>query len=155
MNILIVSRSVLPATLYGGTQRVIWSLGKELHNLGHKITFLAPKGSHSDFARIITFNPHAPLSVQIPPETDIVHFNHQPAEAILKPYVVTQHGNTRNINYQFDRNTIFVSSNHAARYGSQSFVYNGLDWSEYKTPNLTNERKFFHFLGNAAWRSKM
>lgn len=49
---------------------------------------------------------------------------------------------------------VFVSKNHAARYGSQSFVYNGLDWDDYGAVNLSAPRSYFHFLGKAAWRVK-
>ena len=52
------------------------------------------------------------------------------------------------------KNSIFVSENHANRYGSDSFVHNGLDWEDYGEPNLDNERSYFHFLGNAAWKVK-
>jgi glycosyltransferase involved in cell wall biosynthesis len=55
---------------------------------------------------------------------------------------------------ELDINTVFVSQNHASRYNSNSYVYNGLDWSEYSTPDLNNKRNYFHFLGNAAWRVK-
>jgi hypothetical protein len=32
MNILIVENSIIPVRLYGGTERVVWDLGKELVN---------------------------------------------------------------------------------------------------------------------------
>lgn len=63
------------------------------------------------------------------------------------------HGNSNNLS-ELDKNTVFVSQNHASRYNSNSYVYNGLDWSEYSTPELKNKRNYFHFLGNAAWRVK-
>ncbi|MCF7568221.1 hypothetical protein L3X37_07575 [Sabulilitoribacter arenilitoris] len=54
MKILIVDRGgKIPAVKYGGTERVIWGLAKELHNQGHDIVFLVPKGSYCDFAKII------------------------------------------------------------------------------------------------------
>ena len=37
--------------------------------------------------------------------------------------------------------------NHAQRLGSESFVYNGLDWDDYGPANLTLSRKNYHFLG--------
>ena len=33
-------------------------------------------------------------------------------------------------------------------------MHNGLDWSTYKKADLKNDRNYFHFLGNAAWRVK-
>jgi len=153
MNILIVCPSVIPAKMYGGTERVIWYLGKELTKMGHKVTFLVAQGSYCDFASVIYFESKKSLSEQIPPSTDIVHFHIQPSEPIAKPYVVTIHGNCNDFS-EFDTNSIFVSKNHAARFGSDSFVHNGLDWDDYGRPNLSSKRHYFHFLGKAAWSVK-
>lgn len=153
MNILIVHQGIIPVTNYGGTERVIWYLGKELSKMGHAVSYLVNKGSYSDFAKVIYYDSAKSISSQIPDETDIVHFNFQPVEPITKPYVITMHGNI-NDERAFDLNTIFVSANHAERFGSNVFVHNGLDWDEYTKPSLNNSRKYYHFLGNAAWRVK-
>lgn len=63
------------------------------------------------------------------------------------------HGNSNDKN-EFDKNSVFVSKNHAERFGSTSYVYNGLDWSDYGKVDLNNDRKYFHFLAKAAWRVK-
>src|SRR5262249_46161384 len=86
---------------------------------------------------------------------DLVHFNFTPPNIknITKPYIITIHGNSNDLR-EFDLNTVFVSKNHADRYGSDSYVYNGLDWSDYTKPDLSSRRSYFHFLGNAAWRVK-
>jgi glycosyltransferase involved in cell wall biosynthesis len=34
------------------------------------------------------------------------------------------------------------------------FVYNGIDFDDYGKADLNKERKFFHFLGDAAWKVK-
>lgn len=154
MNILIVSSSVIPAHLYGGTERVIWDLGKELNLLGHNVTYLVNEGSSCSFGNVLFWDKERSINDQIPANTDIVHFNFQPNERIDKPYVVTQHGNTNQLDYNFDINTIFVSRNHAQRHNSEQFVYNGLDWDTYQQPSLSNSKKHFHFLGKAAWRLK-
>ena len=52
-----------------------------------------------------------------------------------------------------DRNTVFVSRNHAVRFGSNCFVYNGID-EDYGKPDFNLRRTFVHFLANAAWRVK-
>jgi glycosyltransferase involved in cell wall biosynthesis len=153
MNILIMNPGIIPAHKYGGTERVIWYLGKELAKLGHTITFLVSKGSYCNFATVQFFDSTKSLSEQIPHSIDIVHFNVQPAEPISKPYIVTIHGNVNDLR-AFDANTVFVSKNHANRFGSDSFVYNGLDWNDYGKPNLLNKRRYFHFLGKAGWRVK-
>lgn len=154
MNILIASNIVVPARLYGGTERVIWSLARELHAMRHRVSLLVKEGSSCPFAEVIVFDSEQDISAQIPDDTDVVHFNSDPAQAIQLPHVVTQHGNHTDPDFEFDKNTVFVSENHARRHGSRSYVYNGLDWSEYQKPDLRNERHFFHFLGKALWRVK-
>ena len=66
--------------------------------------------------------------------------------------MVTVNGNVAN--ESIDPYSIFVSRNHAERHGSQSFVYNGLDWDEYGQVDLSLPRRRYHFLGKAAWRVK-
>jgi glycosyltransferase involved in cell wall biosynthesis len=153
MHILIVHDQKIPVAGYGGTERVIWGLAKSLSDLGHQVTFLVPEGSHCPFATVLKWNPNLSLNEQIPAHIDVVHVNHNPKESIAKPYVVTIHGNPSADN-TLDKNAIFVSKNHAERYGSQSFIHNGLDWDDYGKPNLHQPRTHFHFLGKAAWRVK-
>ncbi len=153
MNILIVNAGIIPVTNYGGTERVIWYLGKELAKMGHSITYLVSPGSYCDFGKVLVLDLKKDLNAQIPTEIDLVHFNFHPWSVITKPYVVTMHGNC-NDKRLFDLNTIFVSANHAERFGSKCFIYNGLDWNDYKKPSFNNQRNYFHFLGNAAWRIK-
>lgn len=153
MNILIVNNSLIPALYYGGTERVIWYLGKELSKLGHKVSYLVAAGSSCKFADVYVYNKNKDINSQIPEHIDIVHFNFPVNEFISRPYIVTIHGNS-NADIKFDYNTVFVSQNHALRYNSDSFVYNGLDWDDYGVLNLNSERYYFHFLANAAWRVK-
>lgn len=153
MNILLVNNTVIPVSKYGGTERVIWYLGKELAKKGYRVTYLVKKGSSCDFAKVIFLDENQPLSRQIPVDTEVVHFNFQPNEPIEKPYLVTIHGNSSD-QRPLDRNAVFVSRNHAERHGSTSFVYNGLDWGDYGKVSLSGKKNYFHFLGNAAWRVK-
>ncbi|MFA5620724.1 MAG: glycosyltransferase [Weeksellaceae bacterium] len=155
MRILIVDRGSIPALLYGGTERVIWGLGLELVKMGHQVTYLVHRNSHCDFAQIIPIDEHRGIVEQIKGDFDIVHFHFQPdnLESLRLPYVITMHGNL-NTQEALDRNTIFVSKNHAARFQSEVFVHNGLHWEEYPAPDWYLRRNYFHFLGNAAWRVK-
>ena len=155
MRILIVNPGIIPVYLYGGTERVIWGLGKELTKLGHEVTFLVKKGSLCEFASVIYIDESRPILDQINNNYDVVHFNFKPQNMGLfkLPYIITMHGNSNNFD-ELDMNTVFVSKNHAKRYNSSSYVHNGLDWSEYSLPNLSVKRNYFHFLGNAAWRVK-
>ncbi len=155
MNILLVYPDTIPVKYYGGTERVIWHLGKELDKLGHKVTYLVKKGSWCNFASVIPIDRSKDIIDQIPEKTDVVHFHFYPAnlQRIKKPYIITSHGNYRDCR-KLDYNTVFVSKNQAERHGSESYIYNGLDWDVYQKPNLNNVRTFFHFLGLAAWRIK-
>lgn len=155
MKILIVNTGVIPVHLYGGTERVIWGLGKELVKMGHEVSYLVKQGSYCDFASVIHIDESRPILEQIIGDYDVVHLNFRPkgVEKLSIPYIITMHGNSNNLS-ELDSNTVFVSKNHASRYNSNSYVYNGLDWSEYTAPELNNKRSFFHFLGNAAWRVK-
>ncbi|MDD3860230.1 MAG: glycosyltransferase family 4 protein, partial [Bacteroidales bacterium] len=94
MNITIVNPSKIPALLYGGTERVIWYLGKELVKLGHQLTYLVAAGSVCDFGNVKIYNSQKPINEQIPENTDIVHFNFPVKEKILKPNITTIHGNS-------------------------------------------------------------
>lgn len=155
MHILIVNSGTIPVLKYGGTQRVIWYLGQGLVKLGHKVSYLVGEGSSSDFARVLTLDKEQGIGPQIPEDVDIVHFNFVPKglEDVNKPYLITIHGNNNDYR-EFDQNTVFVSANHAARYGSNSYVYNGMDWDDYMQPLWDVKRNYFHFLGKAAWRVK-
>lgn len=153
MHILIVQNSLLPVTTYGGTERVVWSLGKALVQMGHRVTFLAKSGSMCPFAEVKFFNPDQCVDAQIPESVDIVHLNNWHDACLSKPCIVTQHGNT-DFGEILHLNTVFVSKNHAQRHGATSFVYNGIDPDDYGKPDLSLKRTHFHFLAKAAWRVK-
>ena len=154
MHILIVNNTSIPVQKYGGTERVIWWLGKQLVQMGHQVSYLVASGSYCDFATgVHILNHEIPFNQQIPPGIDVVHLNCKVNETPKIPYIFTLHGNTNDQN-PLDINTVFVSKNHANRYGSDSFVHNGIDPVDYGDPGLNQTRNYFHFLGDAAWRVK-
>jgi glycosyltransferase involved in cell wall biosynthesis len=154
MKILFAHISVIPASKYGGRERALWWLAKELSRRGHEITFLAPKGSSSDFARVIEYDFNRSIDEQIPDTVDLVHLHFFCKEIIQrKPYVVTIGGNGRP-NEEFAINSIFLTKNHAERHSATAYVFNGLDTDEYGKPNLKNPRMHVHFLAKAAWKVK-
>lgn len=154
MHILIVNNTSIPVQKYGGTERVIWWLGKQLVKLGHEVSYLVASGSYCDFATGVHVLDHSiPFNQQIPKGIDVVHLNCKVNETPQIPYIFTLHGNT-NDQSLLDINTVFVSKNHANRYGSDSFVHNGIDPEDYGDPGLNQPRNYFHFLGDAAWRVK-
>ncbi|MBW1294874.1 glycosyltransferase [Aquimarina litoralis] len=154
MKVLIVDNSgIIPATNYGGIERVIWGLGKELSKLGHEVVYLVKPGSTSDFAKVLPLDPNRDLISQIPDDIDIAHFSHTPLYPVNKPFIVTIHTNPPT-DEVLDINTVFISKNHAKRFGSSTYVYNGLDWDDYPNPDLDKKRTYLHFLGKAAWKIK-
>lgn len=156
MKILIANDSKIPAIKYGGTERVMWGLGKCLSDMGHEVTFLVAAGSSCPFAKVIEWDKSKDLNSLIPDDIDVVHLNFQPTTPINKPYIATFHGNLNHV-FEFDLNTVFISGNQAKRFHGCTFVYNGLDWSNYEKPdlnNLKNKRDYFHFLGDASWKVK-
>jgi glycosyltransferase involved in cell wall biosynthesis len=122
--------------------------------MGHKVSYLVGPGSYCDFATSVNvLNHDIPFNQQIPAGVDLVHLNCKVNEAPKIPYIFTLHGNTNDQN-PMDINTVFVSKNHASRYGSDSYVHNGIDPADYGDPGLDQKRNYFHFLGDAAWRVK-
>ncbi len=157
MRVLLVSQTSIPVYAYGGTERVIWDLGHALSRLGHQVTYLVAPGSTCPFADVLFIDPTLDLRQQIPAGFDMVHFQFNPDfnldQDFSLPYVLTEHGNTAG-EQPLPVNTIFVSKNHAARYGSQQFVHNGLNWAAYGPVDFNQPRTHHHFLGKAAWRVK-
>jgi glycosyltransferase involved in cell wall biosynthesis len=155
MHVLIVNNTRIPALQYGGTERVIWWLGKALVKAGHKVSYLVAAGSECPFADVYPFDPSKNFKDQIPTNTgfDVIHLNHMVHGEIPLPYIMTLHGNV-NAQFPLDVNTVFVSRNHAQRFGSESFVHNGIDPDDYGDPGIGSKRNYVHFLGDAAWRVK-
>lgn len=154
MKITILNRGLkIPASEYGGTERVIWGLGYELSKLGHEITFVVPKGSSCSFGEIIPYNSDDEIEGLLPDQTDFAHYNFVPKQNPECPFLVTHHGNFMG-EEKFPINTVFVSENHAQRHGAEAFVYNGLLWEDFEKVDLTKDRTYFHFLGKASWKVK-
>ena len=153
MHILLANLAPIPVFAYGGTERVVWDLGLALAEMGHRVTYLVPEGSVCPFADVIPIRKEISWENQIPTSVDIAHFHFDPRQPLACPHVVTEHTNNKE-NPPLPLNTIFVSENHALRYGSSKFVRNGLNWANYGQPKWTAARKNFHFLGKAAWRVK-
>jgi glycosyltransferase involved in cell wall biosynthesis len=156
MHILICNHSSIPVFAYGGTERVIWDLGKSLVAQGHQITYLVPQGSTCPFGNVITWEPNEDWRDKIPHGIDVVHLQFNPGANIDcdHPWLITQHGNS-DVGEKLPLNTVFVSANHAQRHGADCHVHNGLDWSSYGPVDLKNNPSdYFHFLGKAAWRVK-
>ena len=156
MNIALICHARLPVFAYGGTERVVWDLANALSGMGHRVHLLAAEGTTCSFAEVSFIDPRRSLKLQIPKNIDLVHFHNRPdfdPDIDFLPYLYTQHGN-ETAPRDMPINSVFVSENHAIRFGANQFVHNGLDWSSYGPVELARPRKWLHFLGNAAWKVK-
>jgi len=152
MRVVLVCDAVIPALRYGGTERVVWWLGRKLAELGHEVTFLSAPGSSSDFASVLTLDPKRALDDQLP-SCDVVHLNGAWTHPPSQPYVCTLHGNAAP-RKNLLANTVFVSEDHARRHAGRVFVHHGLDIDAHATPRLDAKGRHLIFLGKAAWRAK-
>jgi glycosyltransferase involved in cell wall biosynthesis len=153
MNILIVHNSQIPADIYDSTERVIGWLGKTLISLGHTVTYLVKKGSECSFAKVIFWDETKDINLQIPEDIDIVHFHDLYDKPVTKPCIFTFYKNLEAA-YNFHPNTVFISRDHARRHEQLNFVHHGIDFDEYEKPFWGQRRTYFHFLGNAALKTK-
>ncbi|MCC7246783.1 MAG: hypothetical protein IT269_13950 [Saprospiraceae bacterium] len=149
MNILIAAPGHLSAPLLDDQTRVLKDLGKTLIQTGHRVTFLAPRGSVCDFATVIDFDPKKTLQEQIPENTDLLHLVKQPEEALNVPVVITAFNHAEK-DEMLHPNTVFVSERQAQQYGSDIFIHPGLEFDSNIPINLKSGRTYLHFLGNAA-----
>jgi len=137
MHIVQLVNERVPVSKYGGTERVVVWLTRALVEMGHRVTLIAPEGSTLPEATVVTL-PHAELqrpdldiSRLLPAGAEIVHAHRQMPDTLPVPLVWTLHGNYPP-GTVLPANTIYLSANHAQRFGSTRFVYNGLDLSEYR-----------------------
>ncbi len=157
MKILIPYKEKLPVLRYGGTERVVYWLLKELAVLGHEVFLLGHKESVVPGVKVI---PWKDQSVEDVAQTatfggvDIVHFQHNIPANFPFPAVCTIHGNGQK-GEVFHHNALFISKKHAENHRAISFVYNGIDFSEYP---VLHDKKFFNdsflFLAKGSWKVK-
>src|SRR5260370_20830674 len=136
MHIAVASQQQLPATGYGGPQRVIVALVRGLATLGTRVTLLAPPGTRVKEASVMAVPPGkfgdlTSLAAFVPRDADIlhVHCRLRPGRSPV-PLAKTVHRNLKP-GLAPVPNSIFLSRDHARRHGSDVFVYNGLDPAEY------------------------
>src|SRR5204863_3138449 len=136
VHIALASHYRLPVAGYGGTERVVVALARGLASLGHRVTLLALPGTRVPEAAVVEVpegtltDPALDLSTLAPRDADILHAHFPVARAPSRPFVQTLHGHLRP-GMRPALNTIFVSRRHAALYGSDAFVHNGLDPADY------------------------
>jgi glycosyltransferase involved in cell wall biosynthesis len=135
MRIAMLYHGRLPVQGYGGTGRVAHWLVRGLAELGHEVVLLAAPGSLVPEARLVPVDPRLAEHIGfdprplLPPGTDVLHA-HRPIGSAGVPTLWTLHGTATRPDYP--PNMVCLSADHAARSGSRTFVYNGLDPAEYR-----------------------
>ncbi len=136
MRITLAHHTRLPVKGYGGTERVVVALARGLAELGHEVSLIAPPGTRVPEATLVPVDaaklrhPEFEVAPLIPVGTEILHAFYPLRRPPDFPWVWTLEGTTRP-GVTRPPNTIFVSADHAARHGSNAFVYNGLDPADF------------------------
>ena len=137
MHVAIASHYRLPVAQYGGTERVVVALARGLVSIGHRVTLLAAPGTAVPDVAVmpvpagVLTDPALDLATLAPYDADILHAHFLLARTPSRPYVQTLHGHLPQ-GASPPPHTIFLSRAHAAHYGRDAFVYNGLDPVDYE-----------------------
>lgn len=160
MKIVFYHHTPLPVKKYGGTERIMFWHMKELVALGHEVVLLGhPDSEVQKFGISLIPLPKDKLrngwEELIPLDGDILHLQFSTLDKFKIPHICTVHGNAK-VNEVLSENSVFVSGKHASIHGSDQFVYNALDFSEYPEPdNLDKKGKEdILFLAKASWKVK-
>ena len=137
MHIALFFWDRLPVPDYGGTQRMVVSLARGLAAAGHRVTLVAGHGSVVPEATLVPVSldearrPDFDIRPLLPSSLDIVLACAPLRTPPDMPWIRRLAGNWK-AGTTGAPNTLFVSRNHAQRYGGVAFVYNGLDPAEYR-----------------------
>ncbi len=156
MKILFQTSAILPVVKYGGTERVIYWLMKELSRKGHEVFLIGHPNSYVENIGVKLI-PHPEGLTDwrklIPKGIDIIHLSYRPVFELDCPLVITLHGNGQ-VGESFHPNTVFISKKHMEIHGGEFFVYNGIDLSEYPFQDRKRGWERFMFLAKARWKVK-
>ncbi len=141
LRVALVVAARVPVEKYGGTERQVVWLARELMRRNHAVTLVVSPGSHVAGARMIDAQTTQEAFDRIPADVDIVNsFDSEPPAEFDRPCLVTHQGNTEK---PIGRNRNFVSRNHAERHGRETFAYNGLPTDEHYYQDRKNGRYLF------------
>jgi glycosyltransferase involved in cell wall biosynthesis len=148
LHVAVASHYRLPVRGYGGTERVVVALVRGLAALGHRVTLLAAPGTRVREATVVEVppdrltDPRLDLATLVPRDAAILHAHLQLRRRPAVPFVQTLHGHLAP-GSSGPPDTIFVSRAHASAYGSDVFVYNGLDPADYPLQSIKGDYDLF------------
>ena len=141
LRVALVVAAQVPVEKYGGTQRQVVWLARELMRRNHSVTLVAWPGSHVAGARMVDARTPREAFARIPADTDIINtFDVDPPAGFDRPCLITHQGNG---NKPSGGNRNYVSRNHAERHGRETFAYNGLPADEHHFQDRKNGRYLF------------
>lgn len=157
MKIVFQHNGVLPVIGYGGIERILFWHMVELARMGHKVVLIGhPESKVQNYGiqliPCLDSNPEVwqPL---VPQDSDIIHLSYNYKVPGKIPTIITVHGNGK-LGEVFIKNSVFVSKKHAEIHGSDQFVHNAIDFSEYPFEFYEKKWENFLFLAKASWRVK-
>lgn len=157
MKIVFSHNGILPVLGYGGIERILFWHMVELARMGHQVVLIGhPDSKVKEYGieLIPMKGTNQEWIEQVPADADIIHLSYNYKVPGKIPTIITVHGNGQ-IGEVFDKNAVFVSKRHAEIHGSDQFVHNAIDLSEYPYhPKAKREWKNFLFLAKASWRVK-
>lgn len=157
MKICFVHSGIIPPKTYGGTERILYWLIKELSLMGVDVTLIGhPRSDLSQIGGTLIPWEGGDWSTLVPSNIDLLHLFLTPSEEIQKrfPVLVTIHGNGKP-GERFIPNTLFLSKKHAENHGASHFVYNGIDFADYPyLPGKKLANNNYLFLAKASWKVK-
>ena len=142
MKIVLAVNGLIPCVGYGGTERQVDWLARELARLGHRIVLVAFPGSTHSSCEVRHAESLEDCVKAIPKDADLVHFHGWHQATVEQPSLFTLHGYKPDQGFS-GRNWSFVSASHAELHGFKTFVYNGFPVDEYRLSSTKNDRLLF------------
>ena len=158
MHIVQYFSGLIPPVGYGGIQRMVFWLAREMLAQGHRVTVFADGASNiKALLPAVNFIPVAANGEDyrklIPEDADIIHFHGMPEPQLPPdiPYLFTEHGIQVKPGACWP-NTVFLSKSHARSHGGGIYVYNGIPKDNY--PFCVSKDNFMLFMARVGRRKK-
>jgi glycosyltransferase involved in cell wall biosynthesis len=141
LRVALVVRGRVPVEKYGGIERdVVW-LARELARQGHSVTVVAQPGSFVPGARMVFARSLGEAFARVPGDVDIINSHSgPPSPSFDRPWLMSGHNNGMKPRYG---NWSFISRDHAHRHGRETFVYNGMPVDEHYFSERKSSRYLF------------